>query len=101
MISCGGGPAGNGFGTFVCLPLFLAYMVEHWRGGPTCGRKADIGAMQKVDSRTIAFMVGDCSSKCGIYVEKRRTDLTRNFSLFILATPCHCSVEVVHSLRSP
>ena len=58
MISCGGGPAGNGLGTLVCLPLFLAYMVEHWRGGPTtCGRKADIGAMHKVDSRTIAFMV--------------------------------------------
>ena len=58
LISCGGGPAGNGLGTLVCLPLFLAYKNEHWRGGPTtCGRKADIGAMHKVDSRTIAFMV--------------------------------------------
>lgn len=53
LISCGGGPVGNGLGTLICLPFFLANRAEGSCLDGACERKAAAGAAiinAKIDS---------------------------------------------------
>jgi len=55
LISCAGGPVGNGFGTLICLPLFLP---KH----AVCGLDGDFDRKAAVGARAISArrMVANC-----------------------------------------
>jgi len=56
LISCAGGPVGNGLGMLVCLPFFLAKQAELCLSG-ACARKAEDGTKKKSVAMVVNCMV--------------------------------------------